>query len=121
MRELSETMMLMYPLSALFFPYSCVGLYVWVSWKYWWFDPCIWPFLLSDRLPYSIRILLESAIRNCDDFQVTGNDVEKILDWEKSAPKLVEIPFKPARVLLQVLIVQHLFNFSYSILSNFCG
>ncbi|KAG0552899.1 hypothetical protein BDA96_01G547700 [Sorghum bicolor] len=54
-----------------------------------------------DRLPYSIRILLESAIRNCDDFQVTGNDVEKILDWEKSAPKLVEIPFKPARVLLQ--------------------
>ncbi|ONL93421.1 Aconitate hydratase 1 [Zea mays] len=54
-----------------------------------------------DRLPYSIRILLESAIRNCDDFQVTGKDVEKILDWEKSAPKQVEIPFKPARVLLQ--------------------
>ena len=58
--------------------------------------------LLSDRLPYSIRILLESAIRNCDDFQVTGKDVEKILDWENSAPKQVEIPFKPARVLLQV-------------------
>nr|CAB3504226.1 unnamed protein product [Digitaria exilis] len=54
-----------------------------------------------DRLPYSIRILLESAIRNCDDFQVTSKDVEKILDWEKSAPKQVEIPFKPARVLLQ--------------------
>ncbi|KAJ1298898.1 hypothetical protein BS78_01G489000 [Paspalum vaginatum] len=54
-----------------------------------------------DRLPYSIRILLESAIRNCDEFQVTGKDVEKILDWENSAPKLVEIPFKPARVLLQ--------------------
>ncbi|TVU48452.1 hypothetical protein EJB05_08090 [Eragrostis curvula] len=54
-----------------------------------------------DRLPYSIRILLESAIRNCDDFQVTGKDVEKILDWENSAPKQVEIPFKPARVLLQ--------------------
>ncbi|PAN51695.1 hypothetical protein PAHAL_9G613200 [Panicum hallii] len=54
-----------------------------------------------DRLPYSIRILLESAIRNCDDFQVTGKDVEKILDWENTAPKQVEIPFKPARVLLQ--------------------
>ncbi|CAN6321546.1 unnamed protein product [Urochloa humidicola] len=54
-----------------------------------------------DRLPYSIRILLESAIRNCDEFQVTGKDVEKILDWENSAPKQVEIPFKPARVLLQ--------------------
>ncbi|OAY84556.1 aconitate hydratase, cytoplasmic-like [Ananas comosus] len=54
-----------------------------------------------DRLPYSIRILLESAIRNCDDFQVTGKDVEKILDWENTSPKQVEIPFKPARVLLQ--------------------
>uniref|UniRef100_A0A7N0TV52 Aconitate hydratase n=1 Tax=Kalanchoe fedtschenkoi TaxID=63787 RepID=A0A7N0TV52_KALFE len=54
-----------------------------------------------DRLPYSIRILLESSIRNCDEFQVKSKDVEKILDWENSAPKQVEIPFKPARVLLQ--------------------
>ncbi|CAN1220262.1 Putative aconitate hydratase, cytoplasmic [Linum perenne] len=53
------------------------------------------------KLPYSIRILLESAIRNCDNFQVTKDDVEKIADWENSAPKQVEIPFKPARVLLQ--------------------
>ncbi|KAL2988300.1 hypothetical protein AAZX31_11G078800 [Glycine max] len=54
-----------------------------------------------DRLPYSVRILLESAIRNCDEFQVKSNDVEKIIDWENTSPKLVEIPFKPARVLLQ--------------------
>ncbi|KAD4178874.1 hypothetical protein E3N88_27465 [Mikania micrantha] len=54
-----------------------------------------------DKLPYSIRILLESAIRNCDNFQVTPNDVEKIIDWENTSPKQVEIPFKPARVLLQ--------------------
>ncbi|QHO40355.1 Aconitate hydratase [Arachis hypogaea] len=54
-----------------------------------------------DKLPYSIRILLESAIRNCDEFQVKKHDVEKIIDWENSAPKQVEIPFKPARVLLQ--------------------
>ncbi|KAK1262433.1 hypothetical protein QJS04_geneDACA001271 [Acorus gramineus] len=54
-----------------------------------------------DRLPYSIRILLESAIRNCDDFQVKPKDVEKIVDWENTSPKQVEIPFKPARVLLQ--------------------
>ncbi|CAN1232468.1 Aconitate hydratase 3, mitochondrial [Linum perenne] len=53
------------------------------------------------KLPYSIRILLESAIRNCDNFQVTKADVEKIVDWENSSPKQVEIPFKPARVLLQ--------------------
>lgn len=55
-----------------------------------------------ERLPYSIRILLESAIRNCDEFQVKSKDVEKIIDWENTSPKLVEIPFKPARVLLQV-------------------
>ncbi|XP_043688770.1 aconitate hydratase, cytoplasmic-like [Telopea speciosissima] len=54
-----------------------------------------------DKLPYSIRILLESAIRNCDNFQVTKKDVEKIIDWENTSLKQVEIPFKPARVLLQ--------------------
>ncbi|XVE74471.1 hypothetical protein DITRI_Ditri12bG0019600 [Diplodiscus trichospermus] len=54
-----------------------------------------------DKLPYSIRILLESAIRNCDNFQVKKEDVEKIIDWENTSPKQVEIPFKPARVLLQ--------------------
>ncbi|WZZ03392.1 hypothetical protein YC2023_089313 [Brassica napus] len=54
-----------------------------------------------DKLPYFIRILLESAIRNCDNFQVTKEDVEKIIDWEKTSPKQVEISFKPARVLLQ--------------------
>ncbi|ONK66508.1 uncharacterized protein A4U43_C06F8920 [Asparagus officinalis] len=53
------------------------------------------------KLPYSIRILLESAIRNFDNFQVTKNDVEKIIDWENTSPKQVEIPFKPACVLLQ--------------------
>lgn len=58
---------------------------------------------VADKLPYSIRILLESAIRNCDEFQVKSNDVEKIIDWENTSPKQVEIPFKPARVLLQVL------------------
>uniref|UniRef100_A0A6N2NHM8 Aconitate hydratase n=1 Tax=Salix viminalis TaxID=40686 RepID=A0A6N2NHM8_SALVM len=52
-----------------------------------------------DRLPYSIKFLLESAIRKCDEFQVKSNDVEKIIDWENSDPKLVESPFKPARVL----------------------
>ncbi|PPR99342.1 hypothetical protein GOBAR_AA21326 [Gossypium barbadense] len=54
-----------------------------------------------DKLPYSIRILLESAVRNCDNFQVKKEDVEKIIDWQNTSPKQVEIPFKPARVLLQ--------------------
>ncbi|CAA7025855.1 unnamed protein product [Microthlaspi erraticum] len=54
-----------------------------------------------DRLPYSVRILLESAIRNCDNFHITKDDVEKIIDWENTSLKKFEIPFKPARVILQ--------------------
>jgi len=54
-----------------------------------------------ETLPYSIRVLLESAVRNCDDFSVKENDVEKILDWAKTSQQDVEIPFLPARVILQ--------------------
>lgn len=63
-------------------------------------------FCYTDRLPFSIRVLLESAVRNCDGFQVTKRDVEKILDWEdnQAVQDGVEVAFKPARVLLQVKI-----------------
>lgn len=54
-----------------------------------------------DTLPFSIRVLLESAVRNCDEFEVTSRDVENILNWEKLAKKSIEISFKPARVILQ--------------------
>ena len=53
-----------------------------------------------ETLPYSIRVLLESAVRNCDEFNVQKNDVDRILDWTKTSEQDVEIPFKPARVLL---------------------
>ncbi|KAK3184365.1 hypothetical protein Dsin_031651 [Dipteronia sinensis] len=55
---------------------------------------------MEDKLPFTIRILLESAIRICDNFQVTKEDVEKIIDWENTSPKQVEIRFKPGRVLM---------------------
>lgn len=56
-----------------------------------------------DKLPFSIRVLLESAVRNCDNFQVKEADVSNILDWEKSQAVEggTEIAFKPARVILQ--------------------
>ena len=56
-----------------------------------------------ERMPYSIRILLEAALRNCDGFQVTEADVLRIAGGGKSAAEAVsrEIPFKPARVILQ--------------------
>ena len=57
---------------------------------------------VADRLPYTIRVLLESAIRNCDNFQVTKDDIENIVDWENTSPEQVGISFKPARVLLEV-------------------
>jgi aconitate hydratase len=53
------------------------------------------------ELPYSIRVLLEAAIRNCDEFEVKKSDVEKILNWKVTSKESVEIPHKPARVLLQ--------------------
>lgn len=54
------------------------------------------------QLPYSIRILLESALRNCDGFSVKTSDVDNILDWaSKSQGDGIEVPFKPARVVLQ--------------------
>ena len=49
-------------------------------------------------------MLLESAVRSCDSFQVKKSDVEKISDWEHSQAieEGVEVAFKPARVILQV-------------------
>uniref|UniRef100_A0A8C4YLL6 Iron-responsive element-binding protein 2 n=1 Tax=Gopherus evgoodei TaxID=1825980 RepID=A0A8C4YLL6_9SAUR len=53
-----------------------------------------------DILPYSIRVLLETAVRNCDGFLVKKEDAMNILDW-KTKQNNVEVPFYPARVLLQ--------------------
>nr|XP_054365526.1 cytoplasmic aconitate hydratase [Mirounga angustirostris] len=54
-----------------------------------------------ERLPFSIRVLLEAAIRNCDQFLVKKNDIENILNWNVMQHKNIEVPFKPARVILQ--------------------
>ncbi len=54
-----------------------------------------------DRLPYSIRVLLESVLRNCDGATVTEEDVNSLATWNASSPAKVEIPYKPARVVLQ--------------------
>ena len=52
-------------------------------------------------LPFSIRLLLESVLRNCDGYEVTEADVHKLAQWKADAVARLEIPFKPARVLLQ--------------------
>lgn len=52
------------------------------------------------KMPFSIRILLENALRNYDDFSVTKKHVETILNWDPKGSE-DDIAFKPARVLMQ--------------------
>jgi hypothetical protein len=54
-----------------------------------------------DRLPFSIRVLLESMLRNLDGFIVTADDVSGLANWNAKAPAQEEIPFMPGRVVLQ--------------------
>src|SRR3954470_16960309 len=53
------------------------------------------------RLPYSIKVLLENVLRLEDGTSVTAADVEAIASWDAAAEPSVEIPFQPARVLMQ--------------------
>jgi len=52
------------------------------------------------HMPFSIRILLENVLRNFDDFAITMENVETLLHWEPKGSDR-DIPFKPARVLMQ--------------------
>jgi aconitate hydratase len=52
------------------------------------------------KMPFSIRILLENVLRNYDDFAITKENVETLLNWTPEASDK-DIPFKPARVLMQ--------------------
>ena len=53
------------------------------------------------RLPVSIRIVLESVLRNCDGKKVGRKDVETLANWKAKAPANAEIPFVVARIVLQ--------------------
>ena len=53
------------------------------------------------KLPVSIRIVLESVLRNCDGKKVQARDVETLANWKAKAPAQDEIPFVVARIVLQ--------------------
>jgi aconitate hydratase len=53
------------------------------------------------RLPVSIRVVLESVLRNCDGKKVRRKDVETLANWNAKSPANEEIPFVVARILLQ--------------------
>src|SRR4051812_49328885 len=56
-----------------------------------------------DKLPFSIKVLLESCLRNTDNFEVSEDDVTRLAKWsdDPQVKRPVEVPFKPARVILQ--------------------
>ncbi len=53
------------------------------------------------RLPFSIKVLLESVVRNCNNYDVTEEAVQHLANWDPKKQSPAEVPFKPARVLLQ--------------------
>jgi aconitate hydratase len=54
-----------------------------------------------DTLPFSIRVVLEAILRNVDGELVSDDDVKNLAAWNAKAPKDIEVPFMPARVILQ--------------------
>ena len=54
-----------------------------------------------ERFPFSVRVLLESILRNEDGYEVTQDHVKAIGTYNPASPAKQELPFKPARVLLQ--------------------
>ncbi|HEY2125047.1 MAG TPA: hypothetical protein VGG94_06245, partial [Chthoniobacterales bacterium] len=53
------------------------------------------------RIPISIRIVLESVVRNCDGKKVRRKDIETLANWNAKKPANEEIPFVVARIVLQ--------------------
>ncbi|MDE1860231.1 MAG: aconitate hydratase AcnA [Candidatus Micrarchaeota archaeon] len=54
-----------------------------------------------DRLPFSIRVVLESLLRNLDGKEVKYEDIIALADWDAKSPLDVDIPFKVSRILMQ--------------------
>ncbi len=55
----------------------------------------------TSRLPFSIKVILEALLRSVDGFFVNESDVTGLAQWNAKNPARVEVPFKPARVILQ--------------------
>src|SRR5438552_8235745 len=53
------------------------------------------------QLPVSIRLVLESILRNCDGKRVTEQNVRALANWKPNTPRTEEIPFVVARIVLQ--------------------
>ncbi len=54
-----------------------------------------------DRLPFSIRVMLESVLRQCDGLAITEADVKNLAGWTPHSEKRPVLPFRPGRVVMQ--------------------
>lgn len=54
-----------------------------------------------DRLPFSIRIMLESVLRQCNEREIREEDVINLAAWQPNPPNRSSLPFRPARVIMQ--------------------
>jgi len=71
------------------------------SGKYWSLKDLAKQYPNVDKLPVSLRIVLESVLRNCDGQKVTPAHVEELANWAPNAERTDEIPFVVTRVVLQ--------------------
>jgi aconitate hydratase len=55
----------------------------------------------SDKLPYSLKVLLENLLRNEDGTRITASDISALADWDPAAEPNTEIQYTPARVIMQ--------------------
>ena len=54
-----------------------------------------------DELPFSIRVILESLLRQCNEKEITRQDVINLAGWRPELDKPAGLPFMPGRVLMQ--------------------
>src|SRR4030067_188680 len=54
-----------------------------------------------DRLPFSIKVMLESVLRQCNEREIKQTDVVNLADWKPNTTSRTPLPFRPARVILQ--------------------
>jgi aconitate hydratase len=54
-----------------------------------------------DKLPFSIRIMLESVLRQCDEREIKSDDVTNLAAWRPNPDERYSFPFRPARVIMQ--------------------
>ncbi len=54
-----------------------------------------------NKLPYSIRVLLESVLRQADEYMITDEHIRALANWNNRKDNFGEVPFKPSRVILQ--------------------